>query len=151
MAFYKCFIQLMAWKAGPNRLELRTQFDNEFNLSDPEGAPSLISILRPDEANAGLGYHLAVDANQMHEYNSRYGKISAICAAAQSSKLDFAETKRFGLHLSQYNAEQCHALSVLINATFLPLLHIHRKMSRAVVWGPINKGGAKLNTNILSL
>ena len=162
MAFYKCFIQLMAWKAGNNTLELRTQFDNEFTLRDPEGAPSLIGILRPDEANAGLGYHLAVDANQKHEYNSRHGKISAICTAAQSSRLDFAEARRllnqrllaqtkYGLHLSQYNAKQCHALSVLINATFLPLLHVHRKMSRAVVWGPISKGGLGLNTNILSL
>ncbi len=48
MAFYKCFIQLMAWQAGSNTLELKTQFDNEFTLRDPEGAPSLIGILRLD-------------------------------------------------------------------------------------------------------
>lgn len=150
MVFYKCFIELMAWKSGTNTLELRMQFDNEFILRDPEGAPSLISILRPDEANAGLGYHLAVDANEKHEYSVRHSKISSICTAALSSKLDFDEARRllnerllaqtkYGLHLSQYNAKQCHAISVY--ATFLPLLHIHQKMSKAVVWGPIGKGG----------
>jgi hypothetical protein len=94
MAFYKCFIQLMAWKSGPNRLELRREFKNEFILHDPKGAPSIISILRPDEANAGLGYHFAVDANQKHEYSSRYNKILSICQAAQSSRLDFGEANR---------------------------------------------------------
>jgi hypothetical protein len=52
--------------------------------------------------------------------------------------------------LSQYSSKQCEALSVLIK-TFLPLLHLHRKMLRAVIWGPIGMGGTVLNTDVLSL
>jgi hypothetical protein len=162
MAFYKCFIQLMAWKNGPNRLELRREFTDEFTLCNPKGAPSLITILRPDEANEGLGYHFAVDANQKHEFSSRYGKISSICKAAQTSRLNYHEAfkllnqrllaqTKYGLHLSQYTAKQCQAISVLINSTFLPLLHLHRKMPRAVLWGPLDMGGTALNTNTMSL
>jgi hypothetical protein len=81
----------MAWKSGPNRLELRREFEDEFILRDPKSAPPIISILRPDEANAGLGYHFTVDTNQKHEYSSRYNRISSICQAAQSSRIDFGE------------------------------------------------------------
>ena len=52
-------------------MELRREFDDEFTLCDPKGrASSLITILRPDEANAGLGYHFTVDVNQKQEYSS---------------------------------------------------------------------------------
>lgn len=133
-------------------LEHRTQFDDEFIRCDPKGTSSIMSILRPDEANAGLGYHLAVEyANQRHEYSSRYGKISSMPSRSKLNHCLLARQTKYGLHLSQYNSKKCQALTVLINATFLPLLHLHRKMSRAVIWGPIGMGGTALNTNILSL
>jgi hypothetical protein len=83
----------------------------------------------------------------------------SICNGAQSAFLSYEEALRllnsrllaqtkYGLHLSQFTKKQCHSLSVVINETFLPLLHVHRKMKRAVVWGPKGLGGMNLNTNI---
>jgi hypothetical protein len=58
---------------------------------------------------------------------------------------------RYGLVLSQFTPKQCHPMMVLINGTFLPLMRVHRRTPRAVVWGPISLGGLGLNTNIYNL
>jgi hypothetical protein len=105
---------------------------------------------------------MAVDASQEDEYVSRTKKIEHICNGAKSSRLTFKEAKqlleqrllmqtKYGLYLSQFTKKQCQPLTVLTNDTFLPKLHIHRKMKRAVVWGPISHGGLGLNTNIYSV
>jgi hypothetical protein len=58
---------------------------------------------------------------------------------------------KYGLHLSQFTQKQCQKLTVQINATFLPKLHVHSKMKRAVIWGPRSHGGLSLNTDIYSV
>jgi hypothetical protein len=162
-AFHKCAVFLLSWKTGPRKLEINQDVsDLRFILTDNKGAPSSISILRPDQTNKGLGYHMAVDANQTKEYSERRDKVSHICTRAQSSRFSYSEALqllnqrllmqlKYGLVLSQFTPKQCHPLTVMINATFLPLLHIHRQMPRAVVWGPKSLGGLGLNTNVYNL
>jgi hypothetical protein len=82
---------------------------------------------------------MAVDANQKSESKERIGKIKQTCAGAQSACLNFDEANqllnrrllsqtKYGLNLSQYTPKDCKPMTVLINGTFLPLLHIHRRM-----------------------
>lgn len=79
------------------------------------------------------------------EFRSRRQKIAEICTRrAQSSRLSYREAYdllntrllaqqiKYGLYVSQFTAKICKILSILINQTFLPLLHIHWKMPRAV-------------------
>ena len=129
---------------------------------DAKGAASRIKMMKPDEANKGLGYHMAVDANQKEHYATVKGKIEHICNGAQSGRLSFREAKdlltlrllqqtKYGLHLSQFSEKMCHPLTVLINGTFLQLMHIHSKTPRALVWGPQDLGGLGLNTDVYCL
>jgi hypothetical protein len=161
-AFHKSVSQLLAWKSNGRFLEIDYDRVGEVILQDNKGAPSKIAQLRPDKGNAGLGYMMAVDASQRDEFENRKSKIFQICVGAQSSRLSFKEAKqlleqrllmqtKYGLHLSQFTEKQCKELTVRINATFLPKLHIHSKMKRAVVWGPRSLGGLGLNTDIYSL
>ena len=105
---------------------------------------------------------MAVDANPVADLAFRREKITSICNGAQSARLTYREAydllttrllqqTKYGLHLSQFTEKMCRPLSTLMNETFLPLLHIHRKMPRAVVWGPKDLGGLGLNTNIYNL
>jgi hypothetical protein len=157
-AFHKSVSQLLAWKSNGRFLEIDYDRVGEVILQDNKGAPSKIAQLRPDKGNAGLGYMMAVDASQRDEFENRKSKIFQICVGAQSSRLSFKEAKqlleqrllmqtKYGLHLSQFTEKQCKELTVRINATFLPKLHIHSKMKRAVVWGPRSLGGLGLNTD----
>jgi hypothetical protein len=162
-AFHKCAVFLLSWTSGPKTLEIRRDLsDFKFILHDNKNAPSAISILQPHQTNKGLGYHMAVDANQVTEHTERLGKIQGICNGAQTTRLGYDESlqllnqrllmqTKYGLVLSQYTPKLAHPLSVLINETFLPLLHIHRRMPRAVVWGPKALGGLELNTNVYSV
>jgi hypothetical protein len=105
---------------------------------------------------------MAVDANQKGEGTARMAKIKHTCTGTQSACLNFDEAyqlldrrllsqTKYGLNLSQYNPKECKPMTVLINGTFLPLLNIHRKMKREVVWGPLKMGGLGLNTKLYSL
>jgi hypothetical protein len=159
-AFHKCAVFILSWRTGPKTLEInRDVSELRFILTDNKGAPSSISILHPDQTNKGLGYFMAVDGNQDQEYSERYAKVQHLCNGAQSCRLSYPEALqllnqrllmqlRYGLVLSQFTPKQCHPMSVLINVTFLPLLHVHRRMPRAVVWGPKCLGGLGLNTNV---
>jgi hypothetical protein len=162
-AFHKCAVFLLSWVTGPKTLEIRRDLsDFKFVLHDNKNAPSAISILQPHQTNKGLGYHMAVDANQTTKHAERLAKIQAICTGAQTTRLGYDESlqllnrrllmqTKYGLVLSQYTPKLAHPLSVLINETFLPLLHVHRRMPRAVVWGPRALGGLELNTNIYNV
>jgi hypothetical protein len=105
---------------------------------------------------------MAVDANQNQEAEERMKKIMRTCTGAQSACLGYDEAgqllerrllpqTKYGLHLSQFSPKECHPMTVMINETFLPILHVHRRMKREVVWGPVSMGGLGLNTNIYSL
>ena len=96
------------------------------------------------------------------DFEARLEKVSFICSGAQSTRLSYSEglqllnqrmlaQTKYGLHLSQFTPSQCQQLSVLTNETFLPILHIHRKMSRSVIWGPKGLGGLELNTNMYNV
>jgi hypothetical protein len=122
----------------------------------------MISQLKPNKANKGLGYHFAVDASQTVDFEARLEKVSITCSGAHSTCLSYSEglqllnqqllaQTKYGLHLSQFSLTQCHQLSVLTNETFLPILHLHRKMSRTVIWGPKGLGGLELNTNFYNV
>jgi hypothetical protein len=162
-AFHKCAVFLLSWVSSPDTLVINTDMSaHKFQLRDNKGAPSSIAIIRPDQTNKGLGYFMAVDANQVKELDERMKKIQQICTAAQSSRLSYAEAHqllhqrllmqtRYGLVLSQFTPKQCHPMMVLINGTFLPLMRVHQRTPRAVVWGPISLGGLGLNTNIYNL
>jgi hypothetical protein len=162
-AFHKCAVFILSWKYGPKTLEInRDVSDLRFVLTDNKGAPSSISILRPDQTNKGLGYYMAADGNQDTEYSERYARLQQLCASAQTSRLSYSEALqllnqrllmqlRYGLVLSQFAYKQCQQMTVLLNATFLPLLHVHRRMPRAIVWGPKCLGGLGLNTNVYNL
>jgi hypothetical protein len=161
-AFHKCATQLLSWRSDGRRLVINDNSELKIKLKDVNGATSYITSLGPQVANKGLGYFMTVSASQGTEFSERKGKITYICQAAQSASLSYEEALRllnsrllaqtkYGLHLSQFTEKQCHSLSVVINKTFLPLLHVHRKMKRAVVWGPKGLGGMNLNTNIWSL
>jgi hypothetical protein len=162
-AFHKCAVFLLSWTTGPKTLEIRRDLsDFKFILHDNKNAPSTISILQPHQTNKGLGYFMAVDGNQKTEHSERLAKIQGICSGAQTTRLGYDESlqllnqrllmqTKYGLVLSQYTPKLAHPLSVLINQTFLPLLHVHRRMPRAVVWGPRALGGLELNTNIYNV
>jgi hypothetical protein len=161
-AFHKCATQVLAWQSDGKCLRIKPEVEGRLILKDNKGAASSISNLRSDQANTGLGYHMAVDANQKSASRERMGKIKQTCDGAQSACLNFDEAyqllnrrllaqTKYGLHLSQYTPKDCKPMTVLINGTFLPLLHIHRRMKREVVWGPLNMGGLGLNTDIYSL
>ena len=162
-AFHKCAVQLLRWKQGRRTLEINYDMDYPgIRLVDAKNAPSEIAKLRPNEANKGLGYHLAIDADPTTDLRFRTGKISHTCNGAQSARLAYREAysllncrllsqTKYGLHLSQYSKKMCQPLTIMINRTFLPLLHVHRKMPREVVFGPIDLGGLCLNTDIYNL
>jgi hypothetical protein len=147
-AFHKCATQLLSWRSDGKRLVINDNSELKIKLKDVNGATSYITSLGPQVANKGLGYFMAVNASQETEFSERKGKIMFICQGAQSASLSYEEALRllnsrllaqtkYGLHLSQFMEKQCHSLSVVINETFLPLLHVHQKMKRVVVWGPI--------------
>jgi hypothetical protein len=162
-AFHKCATQLLTWYTTRDSLKINYDIDSyKISLQDAVGATSMISQLKPNEANKGLGYHFAVDASQTVDFEARLEKVSFICNGAQSTRLSYSEglqllnqrmlaQTKYGLHLSQFTPSQCQQLSVLINETFLPILHIHRKMSRTVIWGPKGLGGLELNTNMYNV
>jgi hypothetical protein len=141
-AFHKCAVFLLSWTTGPKTLEIRRDLsDFKFILHDNKNAPSAISILQPHQTNKGLGYFMAVDANQVTEHSEHIAKIQGICSGAQTTRLGYDESlqllnqrllmqTKYGLVLSQYTPKLAHPLSVLINQTFLPLLHVHRRMPR---------------------
>jgi hypothetical protein len=161
-AFHKCATQLLGWRSDGKRLVIPEESELRIKLTDVKGASSYIKSLKASDANKGLGYYMAVNANQAIEFAERQVKVQDICQGAQSAFLSYEEALRllnqrllaqtkYGLHLSQFSRKQCHDLSVMINEAFLPLLHIHRKMKRLVVWGPKGLGGLGLNTDIWSL
>jgi hypothetical protein len=162
-AFHKCAVFLLSWTTSTDTLVIKTDMsEHKFQLRDNKGALSSIAIIRPDQTNKGLGYFMAVDVNQTMELAERMDKIQHMCTAAQSSRLSYSEAHqllhqrllmqtRYGLVLSQFTPKQCHPMTVLINTTFLPLMRVHRRTPRAVVWGPVSLGGLGLNTNIYNL
>ena len=162
-AFHKCATQLLKWKVGRRSLEIDYDMSYDGIRSvDAKNAPSEIAKLRPNEANKGLGYHLAIDADPSTDLKFRTGKISHTCNGAQSARLAYREAysllncrllsqTKYGLHLSQFTPKMCHPLTVQINRTFLPLLHVHSRMPREVVYGPIDLGGLNLNTDVYNL
>jgi hypothetical protein len=92
-AFHKCAVFLLAWTTGPKTLEIRRDLsDFKFTLHDNKNAPSAISILQPDQTNKGLGYFMAVDANQRTEHAERLAKIQGICSGAQTTRLGYEES-----------------------------------------------------------
>ena len=162
-AFHKCATQLLTWISDRKKLVINYHHDHEgITLLDAKGAASKIKMMRPEEANKSLGYHMAVDANQHEHYASIKGKIAHICNGAQSGMLSFREARelltlrllqqaKYGLYLSQFSLKMCNPLTVMINGTFLQLMHVHSKTPRAIVWGPIDLGGLGLNTDIYCL
>jgi hypothetical protein len=128
-AFHKCATQLLGWRSDGRRLVIRESSELKIKLTDVKGASSYILNLQANEANKGLGYYMAIDANQATEFTERMGKVAQICQGAKSSSLSYEEALRllnsrllaqtkYGLHLSQFSRKQCHDLSVIINETF---------------------------------
>jgi hypothetical protein len=144
-AFHKCATQLLTWHATRDTLKIEYNIDDyRIMLRDAVGATSMISQLKPNEANKGLGYHFAVDASQTVDFEARLEKVSFICSGAQSTRLSYSEglqllnqrmlaQTKYGLHLSQFSPSQCQQITVLTNETFLPILHLNRKISRTVI------------------
>jgi hypothetical protein len=64
-AFHKCATQVLSWRSNGKKLAINYEFDGKLSLKDNMGAVSSIKNLRADEANTGLGYHMAVDANKL--------------------------------------------------------------------------------------
>lgn len=121
-AFHKCACQVLMWKSNGVTLEINKDLgDLGMVLVDAKGAPSKITMLKPSEPNKGLGYNMAMDANQMIEYESWTGKIEHMCIAAETSRLGYTEAKqmleqrllpqsKYGLRLSQFTQTQCQRM-----------------------------------------
>ena len=88
---------------------------------------------------------------QRHEFAFRRSKIQHMCKAATRMMLQQHEMETmldrqlvpqstYGCRLSQFSTKQCHALDVIIMATFLFLLKINKSMPRVVVHGSIHLG-----------
>jgi hypothetical protein len=150
-AFHKCAVFILGWRTGPKTLEInRDVSELPFILTDNKGAPSSISILRPDQTNKGSGYFMAVDRNQDQEYSERYAKVQHLCNGAQSCCLSYPEALqllnqrllmqlRYGLVLSQFTPKQCHPMSVLI--IMVPL-------SRCSIRSPPNAPGSCMGSKM---
>jgi hypothetical protein len=78
-AFHKCATQLLSWYATRDNLKIEYNIkDHQIVLRDAVGATSMISQLKPNEANKALGYHFAVDASQTVDFEARLEKVSII-------------------------------------------------------------------------
>ena len=162
-AFHKCATQLLSWLANSERLVINYNPETPpMILIDAKQAPSAIKMLRPDQPNKGLGYFMAADGNQTIEYQERKAKVFSLCAKTQAARLTYREaymllTTRmipqlvYGLYLSQFSPKLCQPLTTKINDTFLPILHVHRKLPRAIVNGPKDLGGLGLRTDVYNL
>jgi hypothetical protein len=136
-AFHKCATQLLTWHAARDTLKIEYNIDNyRIMLRDAVGATLMISKLKPNEANKGLGYHFAVDASQTVDFEARLEKVSFICSGAQSTRLSYSEglqlsnqrmlaQTKYGLHLSQFSPSQCQQITVLTNETCISIGKCH--------------------------
>ena len=154
-AFHKCMVQILSHVAVNGSMVIDYEYRSDVTLSDIKGAATTIKFLTPREPNEGLGFNIAPDGNQRHEFKKRLGKIKHMCMAAVSIFLSQREAYKmlqcrlipqtaYGMRLSQFTQRQCHQLDVRVLQTFLPLLTVNRSMPRAVVHVPIQYGGMNL-------
>ena len=154
-AFHKCMCQVLAHIAKNGSLVIDYDYTFDMHLHDVKGATTKIQFKPPNEPNQGLGFNIAPDGNQKHEFNSRIEKIRHMCKAAVSMHLSQREAHTmlnrrlvpqttYGMRLSQFNEKQCHQLDVVTLGTFLPLLIVNRSTPRAVVHGPTQYGGMNI-------
>jgi len=140
--FHKYTTQLLGHANVGSSLKIDYAFEFDMDLLDIKGAQTQIKLASANELNVGLGFSLAPDGNQQHEYARRREKIQHICKAAVAMhlrqhkafilmKCRLISQTTYGVRLSQFNKKQCHSLDALVLGVFIPLLKVNRSTPRA--------------------
>ena len=151
-SFPKSATQILSPIEKDGALEIDYKFQCNAVLTNVKGASSAIKHLPPNMSTTGLGFHIAADRNQDHEYTFRFEMINHLCSTAVSTQLNQREAfymlqmrvtsqTSYVMRLTQFFSKQCHKLDIQLNITFLHLLIVNRKMPRAVVHSPLELGG----------
>ena len=75
IAFHTCTAQLLGYIDVGSSLEIDYDFEFAMILLDIKGASTQIKLISASDPHVGLGFNLALDGNQLHEYNRRMTKI----------------------------------------------------------------------------
>ena len=67
IAFHKCSVQILNFINVKQSLKIEYETQYEISLEDSKGPTSSIKYLHPDKLNESLGFHHALDGNQIHE------------------------------------------------------------------------------------
>ena len=90
-AFHKCIAQILSFTNVKSSLKIDYKIRYVMSLQDSKEATSSIKYLTPDQPNDSLGFHHALDGNQLHELATRVTKIKSMCTTAVSTHLSQRE------------------------------------------------------------
>ena len=131
---------------------IKTRSDHTIKLTDKNGNDTMIQQLPIDQPNVGLGCRLAPDGGKQHESCFREQQCQTIYAKLKPASLTTDEAYQYLLTrivpsvcyasaLTDILDKTCRKMNSIIDSVILPKLGVNRHMPKAVIYGPVSRGG----------
>ena len=144
----KSITYIYQWKWNNNQLILRNVLQDQIQAHGINHA----TIRAPNDPQKYLGLHMSTIQNfhkeydlrieQANEYSHRLGKASlSPTEALISFSQVYLPSIRYVFPYTNFSSKQLKKLQSIILSSLLPKIGINRHFPRAIVHGPINRGG----------
>ena len=152
IAHHKCKWSIIHWDLSGIIPKLKPTTTHTIQLTDSEGCNTTIPQITPDQPNIGLGFRLALNGTQIHEYNYRlqqckqlHGQITRAHLTKEEAYLMLLTRVipkvTYPMAFTQFTQQECKRLNTVIDTAMLPKIGLNQHMPKAVVYGPLHLGG----------